>query len=713
MLPRAWIGLKKQGGCTIIEREKIPMKKISFLVALIILFFAFSEALLSQKRSSKDLPPRHRIWLEEEVVYIITPKEKDVFLQLETDRERELFIEAFWKHRDPNPDTPENEFKDEHYRRIAYANTTLGRGTPTQGWRTEMGRIYIILGEPDAVERYENETEVYPTVVWFYQGMAPFGLPQSFYVVFLKRFGAGDYELYSPIRDGPQSLLVHYLGDPKDYLAAYSQLRQIQPDLARVSLSLLPEEPLSDRGPTVASEILISNIAVNPQKAVKDAYAEKLLKYKDIVEVEYSANYIDSESLTAVIRDASGITFVHYLIEPSRLSVNLLEGQYYTTFEVSGQVADTNGRTVYQFSRDIPIRFDEDQRRRLQSLPFRYQDAFPLVEGRYSLSILMKNRVSKEFTSFEKEITVPASQGTGEMTPLVLATRVKDADPSPQVRPFKVGSLQLYPVSRNEFAMRESLFIFFQAPGLSDELQAGGRVRFTITKQNREFQKKEKAISEYGPRGPFLEEFSLQDFPPAHYEITATLVARDGRPVHSAAAFFSVAPVESIPRPFIYAPPLPPPGDPAVDYTLGGQYYNIGRIDKAREHLEKAYRTNPSSLLFAEGFGRFLFQAGDYAGAKSILLPFAEAGESQEEPRFLKLLGDALQKLEEHEAAVEFYKRYLATVGTNVDVLNAIGDSYLALNNIEEALIAFEKSLEIDANQERIKTLVSRLKDRK
>jgi len=85
--------------------------------------------LLAGASVAADLPERYRQWLEEEVVYIITPKEREVFLKLQTDRERDIFIEAFWKQRDPNPSSPQNEFRDEHYRRLNYANQFLGRGT--------------------------------------------------------------------------------------------------------------------------------------------------------------------------------------------------------------------------------------------------------------------------------------------------------------------------------------------------------------------------------------------------------------------------------------------------------------------------------------------------------------------------------------------------------------------------------------------------------
>jgi len=123
-------------------REKIF--SISGILLITLLLFPF--LLYSKKKT--ELPPKYKKWIEEEVVYIITPKEREVFYQLETDAQRDRFIEEFWRQRDPTPGTPRNEFKEEHYRRIEYANKWFGRGTPIPGWKTDRGRVYIILGEP-------------------------------------------------------------------------------------------------------------------------------------------------------------------------------------------------------------------------------------------------------------------------------------------------------------------------------------------------------------------------------------------------------------------------------------------------------------------------------------------------------------------------------------------------------------------------------------
>ncbi len=106
----------------------------------------------NSKALKQELSGTYKKWLNQDVVYIITPEEKAAFKALSNDEERDQFIEQFWLRRDPTPDTPENEFKEEHYRRIAYANEHFAAGIP--GWKTDRGRIYIIWGPPDQIESH-------------------------------------------------------------------------------------------------------------------------------------------------------------------------------------------------------------------------------------------------------------------------------------------------------------------------------------------------------------------------------------------------------------------------------------------------------------------------------------------------------------------------------------------------------------------------------
>jgi GWxTD domain-containing protein len=309
--------------------KKILMS--SLLLTAVVLYLCGSPG------DSKNLPERHKKWLEEEVVYIITDLEKEVFLKLDSDRERDQFIDAFWKQRDPTPGSPENEFKTEHYRRINHANHFFGRTTPKAGWKTDRGEIYIILGEPNDITRYEGSTQVYNTEVWFYQGMTKYGLPPGFNMIFFQEGGTGEYKLYSPLQHGPQALMTSYFGDYADYLAAYQHLMELEPELAEVSLSLIPgERNLALDRPSLSSDILIQRVFTMPSREIKEKYAQKFLELKDVIEVEYSANYIDCDAVVKILQGPSGMYFVHYAIEPERLSVNQFENKFYTTLKLNG-----------------------------------------------------------------------------------------------------------------------------------------------------------------------------------------------------------------------------------------------------------------------------------------------------------------------------------------------------------------------------------------
>jgi len=106
------------------------------------------------KALKQELSKTYKKWLDEDVVYIISDEERKAFKQLSNDEERDQFIEAFWQRRDPTPDTEENEFKEEHYRRIEYANEHFAAGIP--GWKSDRGQIYIKFGPADEIESHPS-----------------------------------------------------------------------------------------------------------------------------------------------------------------------------------------------------------------------------------------------------------------------------------------------------------------------------------------------------------------------------------------------------------------------------------------------------------------------------------------------------------------------------------------------------------------------------
>ncbi len=151
-----------------------------------------------------ELSKTYKKWLAEDVAWIITDEERSAFMQLSNDEERDQFIEAFWQRRDPTPDTEENEFKEEHYRRIAYANEHYAAGIP--GWKTDRGRIYIVFGPADEVESHPSggsyerpmeegggETSTFPFETWRYRYLE--GIGQEVIIEFVDSCMCGDYHM--------------------------------------------------------------------------------------------------------------------------------------------------------------------------------------------------------------------------------------------------------------------------------------------------------------------------------------------------------------------------------------------------------------------------------------------------------------------------------------------------------------------------------------
>jgi GWxTD domain-containing protein len=160
------------------------------------------EQLAAQKAVRQELKGAYKVWLDQEVPYIISDEERKAFKALSNDEERDSFIENFWLRRNPNPDSPENAFREEHYRRIAYANDRFAAGKP--GWKTDRGHIYIAFGAPDSIDSHPSggnyqrpmeegggETSTYPFEVWHYRYLE--GIGENVDIEFVDTCQCGDY----------------------------------------------------------------------------------------------------------------------------------------------------------------------------------------------------------------------------------------------------------------------------------------------------------------------------------------------------------------------------------------------------------------------------------------------------------------------------------------------------------------------------------------
>ena len=158
----------------------------------------------NEKKKRDEVKSVYKKWMEEDVNYIITNEERRAFKALKTDEERDQFIEGFWLRRDPDPDTPENEYREEYFERIQYANERFASGIP--GWKTDRGRIYIMFGKPDQIESHPaggaynrpsweggGSTTTYPFENWWYRYIE--GIGSDIEIEFVDPSGTGEYRI--------------------------------------------------------------------------------------------------------------------------------------------------------------------------------------------------------------------------------------------------------------------------------------------------------------------------------------------------------------------------------------------------------------------------------------------------------------------------------------------------------------------------------------
>jgi GWxTD domain-containing protein len=665
-------------------------------------------ALVASGAEKVRLPDRYQKWLEEEVTYIITAKERNVFLQLATDREREAFIEAFWKQRDPTPGTPENEFKTEHYRRLSYANQIYHRGSVKPGWRTDRGRIYIILGEPKNIEDFDTINGVNPVEIWFYQPENSPNLPAAFNVIFYKENGTGEYKLYSPVSDGPEALIADTMRDFRNDYEAYQKLRDLAPTLAPQVMSLIPNEHVRVGATSLASNRLMQSIYESPLKKIDSAYAEALLKYKDSVEVEYTANYMSCEAQAQVFRSDGGPFVVHLSVEPQKLSLDELEGRYSTNFDLNGRLTDEAGRTVYQFDKQFGVSLTKAEVDDVRGTTLALEDMFPCLPGKYAFDLLIKNTVSKEFGTYEVKLEVPALPAAQPV--LGAAFLAYGYEPTPAASgeevPFRVAGSQVLSQAQKRFSRNDTLYVVEQAYSLGETAREG-QWRLTYVREGKPVLTRAHRLAEVLKGDTLAEAQPLSGFAPGYYDLTLDLLDAGGRALATRTAHFEISPAASLPRPRILAKVLKPENRAEWDYALGAEAIGLGTLDRGVAFLEKAYAQGRGEPRFGLAYAHGLFLNKDYAKAKDVLLPLTKNETAP--PEVFSLLGRTVHALGSFEEAIVYYQEYLTRAGTNLEIMNLVGTCQYQMGDRAAALATWRRSLAINPNQEQIKKLVDSL----
>jgi len=343
--------------------------------------------------------------------------------------------------------------------------------------------------------------------------------------------------------------------------------------------------------------------------------------------------------------------------------------------------------------------------------PFDYHDVFPLIPGDYKLSILVKNEVSKEFTSLEQALRIPGESAGILMTAPILAYNVGPADPANvKVRPFRMANRQLYCQPGRVFLSKDTLSVAFQLLGMGDDIKAKSQVKYAFFRQDQPFRETVRNATDYTTLPDIIESFPLADFPPDHYRVQVTIVA-DGAEIVTAKDEFDVTFADAIPRPWIYARVLPELSDPLYTRLTGLQLYNLGRFEESRASLASAHGRRPSEDTAAE-LARALLALKDFASIGPLLAPYLEQEKPARYEAYL-LAGRAALESGDFARSLEIYDSAVAHYGANTALLNFVGESYFGLGRFEEARAVWERSLSADPNQPEISKKIDLLKSRK
>jgi len=448
------------------------------LMALIMMFCVADPSVFAKDKESK-LPPQYREWLDRDVAYIITRGEKAQFLSLTSDAERDKYIDWFWAIRNPDPDSSVNPYKVEHYKRLAYVDDHFGIGKRVPGWATERGRIYILLGPPKQTANYQGFDRVRPMQIWFYESQLP-GLPPFFSVLFYKRDSFGDYKTYSPYFDGPQELVTER-GVTKSS-AVQLIYRDLGQEVARTSLSLLPDEPVDTNNPypTMQSDILMSqlhdwanssyNVATLQHRAAMMSVSSRLLVGGDALGV-----------LSTPLRDSQGRINLHYLLrlkKPEDFALGKsADGSYYLSVEARTYVFTSDEKLIFTQERTIKHAITQQDVEQIKHKVFGFEDWLPLAPGQYHLKFTLGSPVNKMAYQAETNVTVPGAPADGlVITPLIPFTSAVTVQPGLSgLVPFSAAGVRFSPLLPRElnYSPATDLQFFYQVWAGHDVVNLG------------------------------------------------------------------------------------------------------------------------------------------------------------------------------------------------------------------------------------------------
>ncbi len=362
-----------------------------------------------QKELEKELAGPWKKWLNEDVVYIITDEEKQAFKRLKTDEERQQFVEQFWLRRDPTPDTEENEYKEEHYRRIAYANDHYASGIP--GWKTDRGMIYIKYGAADEIDSHPSggsyerpmeegggETSTYPFEDWRYRYIE--GVGTNVIIEFVDTTMSGEYHI--SLDPGEKDALLYVPGAGLTMAEQMGMADKTQRFQRTDGTHLgTGNQPL----PESMNEFTRLEQYANLMKA-------PAIKFKDldaIVNSNIKYNTLPMQVRTDFIRvtDATVYANISVLFKNNDLNFSTKDKVAKATVNIYGRITTLTRRSVNWFEDTVSAQVPAEMLQQAMNGSQIYSKRIPLAPGTYRLNIVAKDMVGNTVNNYEMALNVP------------------------------------------------------------------------------------------------------------------------------------------------------------------------------------------------------------------------------------------------------------------------------------------------------------------
>ena len=489
------------------------------------------------QKPKKKSPPKlakesnpYKAWETEEVPYIITDEEKAVYHRLATNEEREQFIEEFWRRRNPDPESAENTAREEHYRRIAYANEHFSSGIP--GWKTDRGHIYILWGPPDEIDSHAagstydrppqqggGSTTVYAFDIWRYRHLEDIGA--NIEIWFVDTTGSGEYHI--TMDPGQVDALAHVPGAGPSLSEIMGAPRSQR--FSNTNGTTLPA-PLGGTGINEFDNLETYFKVQRPPQHLKDLEAVVVARVvRDQIHMDYRFDYLR-------VTGDSVLVPITLQISNRELQFVRKNGVHSATLDLYARITTLTGRVVQTFedliSRDVPDSLLQSS----MSLSSIYQKAVPLRSGLYRLDVVIKDLQSGNVGVVDAALRVPAyDETTLDASSLILADQIQ---PVPLAHvgqgPFVLGNFKVRPRIHPEFNAADKMGIFLQLYNLRlapETHKTDVSVSYRITKDQQQIWKQDESseqLRQHGEQITIERNLPLSALQPGNYTLEVYVI---------------------------------------------------------------------------------------------------------------------------------------------------------------------------------------------